>query len=296
MDKMNNYKLWLQAFRLRTLPLAMASIGLGSFIAASKGMFSLRVTVLCLLTTLFLQILSNLANDYGDSVHGADSSHREGPQRLVQSGNISGNDMKKAMAVFTVLSAVTGFSLIYGENLLFFIPLGLLAITAAITYTVGTRPYGYAGLGDLSVFIFFGLVGVIGSFYLQAHQFSWNILLPAFACGFFSTAVLNINNLRDLNSDKLAGKNSLPVRLGPEKARIYHCFLLTAGLLCAVLYTVREYRTPWQLLFLLIIPLLVINGKNIWVRQKPSELDPFLKQMAITTLLFVLTFGIGNIL
>lgn len=293
---MANIKLWLKAFRLRTLPLATASIALGSFIAASKGLFNLRVTVLCLLTTLFLQILSNLANDYGDSIHGADSKQREGPERLVQSGSISSAEMKTAMIIFTILSLLSGFSLIYGENLLFFIPLGLLAIVAAITYTVGSRPYGYAGLGDISVFIFFGLVGVIGTYYLQAHQFNRIILLPAAACGFFSTAVLNINNIRDLNSDKLAGKNSIPVRLGPEKARIYHCFLLLAGLLSAGLYTIAEFRSPWQLLFLLIIPLIIKNGKNIWAKQKSSELDPYLKQMAITTLLFVLTFGLGNIL
>jgi 1,4-dihydroxy-2-naphthoate octaprenyltransferase len=293
---MNNIKLWLRAFRLRTLPLAAASIGLGSFIAASRGLFNLRVTLMCLLTTIFLQILSNLANDYGDSVHGADSKEREGPQRLVQSGSISSGEMKTAMIIFTFLSVLTGFSLIYGENLLFFIPLGLLSIIAAITYTVGAKPYGYAGLGDISVFIFFGLVGVTGTYYLQAHQFDGNILLAASACGFFSTAVLNINNIRDLNSDKLAGKNSIPVRLGPEKARIYHLFLLTAGLLSAILYTLSEFRTPWQFLFLVIVPLLIINGKNIILKQKPAELDPYLKQMAITTLLFVLTFGIGNII
>ncbi len=293
---MNKTKLWLKAFRLRTLPLAVASIGLGSFIAASRGLFSFRVTFMCLVTTIFLQVLSNLANDYGDSIHGADSKHREGPQRLVQSGGITSAEMKKAMIIFTILSAISGFSLIYGENLLLFIPLGILAIVAAINYTVGIKPYGYAGFGDISVFIFFGLIGVTGTYYLQAHQFSWNILLAAAASGFFSTAVLNINNIRDINSDKLAGKFSIPVRLGPANARIYHLFLLTSGLLSAILYTISDYRTPWQFMFLVVIPLIIINGKNIWSKQKPAELDPYLKQMAITTLVFVLTFGIGNLL
>ncbi len=293
---MSNAKLWLKAFRLRTLPLALASIGLGSFIAASRGFFNLKVTILCILTTLFLQILSNLANDYGDSVHGADGKNREGPERLVQSGDISLNSMRIAIIIFAVLSAISGMLLIYRENLLLFVPLGILAIIAAITYTVGKKPYGYAGLGDISVFIFFGLVGVLGTYFLQAHQFSWELILPAASCGFFSTAVLNINNIRDINSDKIAGKMSLPVRLGPEKSRIYHLFLLIIGLTSAILYTILQFKSLWQLLFLLIIPLLIKNGKSIWSKKQASELDPFLKQMAITTLLFVLTFGIGNIL
>ncbi|MBC7474903.1 MAG: 1,4-dihydroxy-2-naphthoate octaprenyltransferase, partial [Candidatus Sericytochromatia bacterium] len=136
----------------------------------------------------------------------------------------------------------------------------------------------------------------IGTYYLQAHNFDWILLLPASTCGFFSTAVLNINNIRDINSDKLSGKNSVPVRLGPKKARIYHCLLLIIGFLCAVAYTIIEFKTPWQLMFLVITPLLIINAKSIVTKQKASEIDPYLKQMSITTLIFVLTFGIGNIL
>lgn len=293
---MADIKHWVKAFRLRTLLLSMSCIGLGSFIAASRGFFNLKVTLLCLTTTLFLQILSNLANDYGDTVSGIDGEHREGPQRLVQSGNISMESMRNAIIIFTLLSAFSGLSLIYGENLMLFLPLGFFSILAAITYTIGRRPYGYAGFGDISVFMFFGLVGVMGTYYLQAHNFDTSLILPASACGFFATAVLNINNIRDINSDKLSGKNSIPVRLGGYKARIYHCFLLASGFLSAVLYTILEYKSPWQLLFLVIVPMLIINAKSIVSKQLASEIDPYLKQMSITTLIFVLTFGIGNLI
>ncbi|MFN8578716.1 MAG: 1,4-dihydroxy-2-naphthoate polyprenyltransferase [Candidatus Sericytochromatia bacterium] len=293
---MSSIKNWVSAFRLRTLPLALSSIGLGSFLAASQGLFNLRITSLCILTTIFLQILSNLANDYGDSIHGADSIDREGPTRAVQTGNISKEQMKKGIILFTILSIISGLYLIHDQNLLLFIPLGFLSIIAAITYTVGKKPYGYAGLGDISVFIFFGLVGVLGSYFLQAHNFNWTLLLPAFSCGFFSTGVLNINNIRDINSDKLAGKNSIPVRLGGEKARVYHIILLFLGISSSVLYTLLNNKSVWQWLFLVSIPLFIINAKNVYNKKTAQEVDPYLKQMAISTLIFVLTFGIGNIL
>ena len=183
----------------------------------------------------------------------------------------------------------------FGTNWLaifFFFGLGLLSILAAIGYTVGKKPYGYIGLGDISVLIFFGLVGVMGSFYLFTHELSGLEVLPALSCGLFSIAVLNVNNIRDIDSDRLAGKHSIPVRIGKKKASVYHWILLSGGLLSAVLYTLLDFRSPWQFLFLLATPLLVING--LAVHQKSSsELDPFLKQMALSTLFFVLLFGMG---
>lgn len=294
---MSNLKNWVHAFRLRTLPLAMASISLGSFLAASNGVFNLKITILCVLTTLFLQILSNLANDYGDSIHGADLVEtREGPKRTVQSGTITKTQMRNAIIIFTILSAMSGLYLIHDQNLMLFLPLGFLAIVAAITYTIGKKPYGYAGLGDISVFIFFGLVGVLGTYFLQSHNFDWTLLLPASACGFFSTAVLNVNNIRDINSDKIAGKNSIPVRLGAKKARIYHIVLILAGILSAITYTIIKYNSTWQWLFLISIPLLIYNAKSVYTKTNAMEIDPYLKQMALSTLAFVFTFGIGNIL
>ncbi|WP_114778632.1 1,4-dihydroxy-2-naphthoate polyprenyltransferase [Botryobacter ruber] len=296
-------KAWISAFRPRTLPLALSCIGMGGFMAAANGVFSGTIVALCVLTTLFLQILSNLANDYGDSKHGADSVHREGPMRAVQAGYITAAHMKKGMLLFSMLSLLSGVLLLwvaFGTDgiLLFlvFLFLGLASIWAAINYTAGDKPYGYAGLGDLFVFIFFGLVGVLGTYYLQAQELSGLVVLPALICGFFSTAVLNVNNIRDINSDKLAGKRSLPVRLGPKRARVYHAFLLLGGVLSAFLYVLLTFQSWWQLLFVLALPLVYINGVNVWQRKTSQELDPYLKQMAMTTLLFVLLFGLGQVL
>jgi 1,4-dihydroxy-2-naphthoate octaprenyltransferase len=274
---------------------------MGGFLAWDAAAFRWDIFLLCMLTTIFLQILSNLANDYGDSIHGADSANRIGPTRAVQSGVISAGLMRAAVFLFIALSLLSGIALIlisFGFNwgaLIFFLSLGLLSIIAAVSYTVGRRPYGYLGLGDLSVLMFFGVVGVMGSYYLFTKNISWYELLPALSLGVFSVAVLNINNIRDIESDKLAGKFSLPVRLGRTHAVRYHWGLLISGLVFALAYTVLKYSTPWQLLFLLTLPLLIKNAMA--VQQKPSHaLDPYLKQMAITTLLFVLLFGIGLVL
>lgn len=294
-------KAWLQAFRLRTLPLALACIGMAGFLAAAAGQFNLLLFVLCCLTTILLQILSNLANDYGDSIHGADHAERTGPMRAVQAGIISAAQMKKAVIVFVWLSLFSGLSLLwfsFGWNwkaLVLFFGLGLLSIAAAIGYTVGKKPYGYIGLGDISVLMFFGLVGVMGSYYLFTHSVTWKELLPAISCGVFSIAVLNINNIRDIESDRSAGKFSIPVRIGKEKAVTYHWVLLIIGLVAAIVYTILQYQSTWQFLFLATVPLFIKNGLSVQNRPS-SELDPFLKQMALSTLLFVLLFGLGLIL
>ncbi|WP_299821140.1 1,4-dihydroxy-2-naphthoate polyprenyltransferase [uncultured Pontibacter sp.] len=296
-------KVWISAFRPRTLPLALSCIGMGGFMAAADGYFNGAIVALCVLTTLFLQILSNLANDYGDTKHGADSVHREGPMRAVQAGHITASHMKTGMIAFSLLSLVSGLVLLWvafgAEGMLLFLVflgLGLASIWAAINYTAGDKPYGYAGLGDIFVFTFFGLVGVLGTYYLQAQQLEFAAVLPALICGFFATAVLNVNNIRDIKSDTLAGKRSIPVRLGPEKARVYHLILLAGGVLSAVLYVVLNFYSYWQLLFILALPLVIVNGINVWRKQTSKELDPYLKQMAITTLLFVLLFGLGQVL
>lgn len=294
-------KAWIHAFRLRTLPLALACIGMGGFLAAAAGKFNAVLFGLCCLTTIFLQVLSNLANDYGDSMHGADHEGRKGPTRAVQSGIISASQMRNAVILFAVLSLGCGLLLLWvsfgthWDKLILFLGLGMLSIAAAIGYTIGKKPYGYLGLGDLSVLIFFGFVGVLGSYYLFTHTLTPKEILPALSCGFFSIAVLNINNIRDIDSDRQAGKFSIPVRIGKAKAVRYHWFLLAGGILSACVYLILQYRSPWQWLFILSVPLLIRNG--ISVNNRPSEeLDPFLKQMALSTLLFVLLFGLGLIL
>ena len=294
-------KIWMQAFRLRTLPLALSCIAMGAFLAASVNAFRLDVFLLCVLTTISLQVLSNLANDYGDTIHGADSVERVGPSRAVQRGVISIAQMKAAVIIFVVLCLCSGISLLivsFGMNwnaLLFFFGLGLLSIFAAVAYTVGKRPYGYIGLGDASVLIFFGIVGVMGSYYLFTKQISWKELLPAMSCGLFSMGVLNVNNIRDIDSDRKAGKFSIPVRVGRSNAIRYHWCLVLGGLLCALFYNVVAFHSTWQFLFLISAPLFVRNAMA--VTRKPShELDPYLKQMALSTLIFVLLFGVGLIL
>ena len=277
---------------------------MGGFLASADGLSGWPVLVLCVLTTLFLQILSNLANDYGDSKHGADSQHREGPQRAVQAGQISPVQMKAAIVLFGALSFASGIALLWfalGTSglylFLFFLLLGVAAIWAAIGYTNGVKPYGYAGLGDISVFFFFGWVGVLGTYFLQVQRLSYDLLLPASSLGFFSAAVLNVNNIRDITSDALAGKRSLPVRLGPARARRYHWLLLAAGILCTIPFVLFRQNTsysPW--FFLGVLPLLLYNGREVQRRQTAAELDPLLKQMALSTLAFVVLLGIGLML
>lgn len=295
-------KHWIKAFRLRTLPLALASIGMGTFLAAASGNFQTDIFALCALTTIFLQVLSNLANDYGDSVHGADGAQRVGPSRAIQSGVITPSAMKKAIAIFVVLSLASGIGLIYlafGWSMkvfAIFMGLGVLAIIAAITYTSGSKPYGYAGLGDISVLIFFGFIAVMGSAFLYEKELRWEYVLPAISTGLFSVAVLNVNNIRDIESDRVAGKYSIPVRLGRDKAVIYHWAILSIGCLTTLTYIGLNYSSPFQFLVLLVIPLLVKNARAVKVYEEASALDPFLKQMALSTLFFVILFGIGQLI
>ncbi len=291
---------WLHAVRLRTLPLALASIFAGSFLAKWENAFRWEVLVLASLTTVFLQILSNLANDYGDSIHGADSSARKGPIRAVQSGLISLPEMKRAMILAGGLSLLTGLLLIYislpnWSYFLGFLALGLLAIWAAIRYTSGSNPYGYAGLGDISVFLFFGLVGVLGTYFLHSLQANPSVLLIACSLGCFSTAVLNINNIRDIDSDQLAGKRSIPVRIGRGKAIAYHWALIAVGYGCLLAF-VGLNQAYGSIFACIALPWMILIGRGIHKANTASETDPYLKQMALSTLVWTLLFGIGLIL
>lgn len=274
---------------------------MGAFLAYDAGAFRWDIFMMAVFTTVFLQVLSNLANDYGDSIHGADNDNRKGPLRMVQAGVITPHQMRRMIILFTLLSLTSGMVLLiisFGtewEAILFFLGLGLLSIGAAVTYTVGRKPYGYLGLGDLSVLMFFGLTGVLGSYYLFTKTISWFEVLPALSMGLLSVAVLNVNNIRDIESDRVAGKYSIPVRLGRRKAVVYHWILLALSVFFTALYTALHYSSPWQLLFLLAIPLFTLNA--VAVQRKPSELlDPWLKQMAMSALLFSLLFGVGLML
>ncbi|MFA8434608.1 MAG: 1,4-dihydroxy-2-naphthoate polyprenyltransferase [Marinifilaceae bacterium] len=297
---MSKTKAWIHAFRLRTLPLSLSSIFLGSLIAAAHHLFNWTVFILAVLTTLFLQILSNLANDLGDSLSGADNADRIGPERAVQSGVISVRDMKRMVVVFVVLSLFTGIWLVYEgtkyidlNSGLIMLVLGIAAIGAAINYTVGKNPYGYSGFGDIFVFLFFGLTGVLGVYFLHAGSVPLDLLLPATSVGLLSVGVLNLNNLRDRENDARTGKRTLVVKMGPRKAIIYHVTILVLAFFAALLYASMNWSSPWQLIFLVVLPLLVLNSKTVVMHQKPANLDPELKKLALTTLLFSLTFGLG---
>jgi len=291
---------WLSAFRLRTLPLAFSCIITGSFLASLYS-FKWEITLLAMLTTLFLQILSNLSNDYGDTVHGADSLDRIGPKRAVQSGKISQASMKMAMIVFALLALISGLSLLYValdnlKNILIFLLLGLLAIAAAIKYTAGKNPYGYKGLGDLFVFIFFGIVGVEGVFYLQTQAFSVNGLLPASAIGLLSVAVLNLNNMRDHVSDAKARKNTLVVKIGFENAKKYHAALIIFSFLCAVAFSVLMWVDTAVVLPFIHLPIFIylfFHLKKVFATTNPANLDPELKKVALSTFFFSILLGIG---
>ncbi len=297
---MSNISAWMHAFRLRTLPLAMSSTILGSFIAAAERKFSLWVFILASATTLLLQILSNLANDYGDFKKGTDNEERIGPLRMVQSGQITPKQMVIAISVVIILTLATGIALIFsgtegaGNNIkLFFLVLGIAAIFAAVKYTVGKNPYGYKGFGDIFVFIFFGLIGVLGTYYLHTGTFKPDLILPAAAIGFLSAGVLNLNNMRDYVSDKKAMKRTLVVIMGSEKAKFYHLGLIVGAIATVIIYTIINFNSPFQFLFLIPVPFFVQNVIIVFKNKKPVELNSELKKLAISTLLFSISFGIG---
>ena len=309
---MNNFPVWLSALRLRTLPLAAASIIVGAGIAVHHQVFNPFIFLLSLSTALLLQILSNLANDYGDAVTGADDENRVGPKRAMQTGVITPKAMKNAIIITVVLTLISGLTLLMlalNDDLLgwlIFLGLGVLAIVAAITYTMGKLPYGYRALGDIAVFLFFGLLGVIGSFYLYALSFDWLLILPASSIGLLSAAVLNINNLRDVENDRKHNKTTLVVLLGRNVAFKYHLCLITLAPLLAGYYlsTLADTQT-WQYMFLLAMsPLIksctslnyaVKNDENKSINEKQSSGEAFteqLKNTAIGTFVFAMLFAL----
>lgn len=300
---MNGTSIWLKAFRLRTLPLALSATVLGSFLGYADGRFKWGVFVFGTLTTLFLQILSNLANDYGDARKGTDNENRLGPLRVTQSGLVSQRQMKTVILLFVILSLLSGSLLIWsglrGGNLmlysLFFL-LGCSAIFAAIKYTIGKRPYGYVGFGDIMVFIYFGILGVAGTYFLHTQSFHLTILLPASSIGLLSVGVLNLNNLRDHENDAMNGKNTLVVRMGVPWAKVYHVILLFTAFLMGLTYTIIHFQSYYQLIFLLPIPLLASDIKKVITNTVPVELNAELKKLAVATLLFSLSFGLGLVL
>jgi len=300
---MASVKSWIKAARLRTLPLAMSGILMGAFLSYFDGGFQPKITVLAIVTALFIQIFSNFANDYGDSQKGTDNQHRVGPKRTVQSGEISLKEMKVGMVVLIALSLATGIWLIAEgtkgldpTTFLLFLGFGIVALVAAYRYTGGSNPYGYAGFGDIAVFLFFGLLPVVGTYFLNTHQINPGIFLPAVSIGLFSTGVLNLNNMRDIENDRNSGKKTVVVRMGSAKSIYYHTGLIAFGWLTALLFVILHFQSAYQTIFILTSPLFVNDLIKINLIQEPRQLDPFLKKLSIATLLFTLLFGVGIIL
>ena len=294
----NKTAAWLNAMRLRTLPLALATTITGVSLAYMFGGVNWLVAALTALTTTLLQINSNLANDYGDFLKGTDSDERIGPERALQSGVLKAKEMKLAIVIFSSLSLLSGLALLAISNIdnvakvVLFLA-GILAIYASIKYTAGSNPYGYRGLGDVSVMVFFGVLGVIGAYYLQTNQLSWSIILPAIGIGSFSAGVLNVNNTRDRLSDINSGKITLAVRLGEENSRRYQVVLMLVGVMCFLTYAILhfQYLTDW--IFMLSIPLFLLNAYKVYVIREDAKLDPYLKQLALSTFLLAVLLAIG---
>lgn len=286
---------WIKAIRIRTLPLSLAGIILGSAIAFQLGNIDWRIFSLACLTTILFQILSNLANDLGDGMKGTDNDDRIGPTRAIQSGIISQKEMKTAVAFSAVLSLFSATALIFvsaqgmtQQILVVYGILAVLSILAAITYTVGKKAYGYNGMGDLMVLIFFGLVSVLGVVSLYTKSFDWSHLLPALSIGLLSTAVLNLNNMRDFGSDLKANKRTLVVMMGINVAKLYHAALILGGLITILVFII-DFKKP--LLFVALLPgiILLMHLRKVMATQNPKEFDPELKKVALST------FGIAFI-
>ncbi len=283
-------KHWIQAARLRTLPLSVSGIIVGSFYAMSQSMFNWKIIIFALSTTLGLQILSNFANDYGDGIKGTDNEDRVGPKRAIQSGVITPEAMKRALVITSILTLISAIVLIYvafkDHNLgfsLFYLGLGILAIASAIRYTVGNSAYGYRGYGDLFVFLFFGLVSTLGIYFMFAKEMDWFLVLPATAIGFLSVAVLNLNNMRDEASDRKSNKNTIVVKMGGANAKVYHYFLVISAMILVLEFTYfKEFNFDQYIFVLAYIPL-IMHLVTVYKNKNPKELDPELKKVALST-------------
>ena len=304
-------KSYIKAARLRTLPLSISGIILGSYLGNEFVNNLLEHTIrtsiwessifwLAIFTTIGFQVLSNYANDYGDGIKGSDKN-RTGEARMVSSGAITPKQMKTAMIATTTITLLSALLLIYvafgsesfGYSILFF-GLGIASIAAAIKYTVGNSAYGYSGFGDIFVFIFFGLLSVVGSYFLYTKMINFEVFLPAFSIGLLSTAVLNLNNLRDREQDKTNNKNTLVVKLGAIRAKKYHYFLIIGALITALLYTFLNFSSIYEFVFLVAFIPLVKNMITVSRNNTPAELDGELKKVALSTFFFAILFGIGQ--
>ncbi|MCF6279902.1 MAG: 1,4-dihydroxy-2-naphthoate octaprenyltransferase [Flavobacteriaceae bacterium] len=315
-------KHYIQAARLRTLPLSVSGIIVGSILGNRDHIFEMinneignwhcfgipsvletSIFWLAILTTIGFQILSNFANDYGDGVKGTDNDDRVGPKRALQSGAISPKQMLSAIKITGFITLLIALLLIYvsfgkenfGYSALFFF-LGIASIVAAIKYTMGKNAYGYSGLGDIFVFLFFGLLSVCGSYFLYTKHLDYIIFLPAISIGLLSVGVLNLNNMRDRASDAKSNKNTLVVKIGEASAKKYHYFLLIGAFISALLYILIRPNSPLEVIFVIAFIPIFKHLHTVYNNNNPKELDPELKKLALSTFLFAILLGLGQVL
>ena len=288
---------WIRAARLRTIPLSISGILVGSAAAFLKNDFSVGVFTLTILTTICYQLLSNFANDYGDGVKGTDSDERLGPKRILQSELISRSQLRKAIFVISGIAVLLTILLVYSAfglsiTALSFLGLGFFAIIAAIRYTVGSNAYGYKGLGDLFVFLFFGCVSVLGSHYLYTFEFDLSLIFPAISIGLLSVGVLNINNMRDRENDNKYGKTTIAVRLGAEKAALYQLALVGIPFILTVFYGLIYNAIAFVVLSAIMMIPISLHLKVVFQKQNEKNLDPELKKIALLTFFYATSFSL----
>ena len=289
----------IQSMRLRTLPLSLAGVLLGTLLAVADYKVKGLTVLFLVLTTICLQILSNLSNELGDVLHGTDTADRQGPQYGLNGGVMSVTDMKRLIGLFVVLCVIFGLAMIkvsfgrfFSMDGLCLVLLGFAAISGAMKYTLGRNPYGYRGLGDVFVFLFFGLVAVLGSYFVVSHAMpSWLLLLPASGIGLFSIGVLNVNNIRDMKTDA-PNRTTVALMLGLRRARIYQTVLIVLGWACMIGYCLLRFFDPWHYLFVITLPLYILHLKGVWTREERA-LDPMLPLLVLSTFALALLMGFG---
>lgn len=292
-------KACIKSMRLRTLPLSLAGVILGVMLAADNTVVSPWTAGLILLTTVSLQILSNLSNELGDTLKGTDSADRQGPRYAIGSGDMSVEDIRILIGLFIAFCIVFGlamirvsFGSIFKTESICLEALGAAAIAGAMKYTLGKNPYGYRGLGDVFVFIFFGLVSVLGGYYVAARELPPLImLLPASAIGCFSVGVLNVNNIRDMKTDAV-NRVTVAIRLGLRGARIYQTVLIAMGWVLMVTFCLLYKPDPGHFLFLAVAPLHMVHLRGVWTRTEKA-LDPMLPLLVMSTFILSILAGAG---
>ena len=286
--------------RLRTLPLSVAGVLLGILLAVADWKVDLLTAILVVITTVCLQILSNLSNELGDVLHGTDTEERQGPQYGLNSGAMTVADMKRLIGLFVVLCMVSGaamtwraFGTLLDMTPILVLMLGAAAIIGAMKYTLGHNPYGYNAKGDFYVFLFFGLVSVMGAYFVctKGLGLHWKLLLPAAGVGCFSVGVLNVNNIRDMKTDA-ANRVTIAIKLGAHRARVYQTILICTGWACMIAYCLLCWPSWWHWVWVITLPLYIKHLHMVWTRTDRA-LDPALPLLVMSTFGLCLLMGIG---